>query len=144
MFLRSVGLGANHTPRRCEYCWIRANVVEGSFRLEIGPLTQWNRRFFRQFKGILEDSQQERCWEPMRINLEAMKLKIAKIAKSRRAANQVEAVAERKTTSRIVRRGHELMFLDFKPSDLRLERRGCQAKHYYCTRRSGNATVRLS
>ena len=43
-------------PRRCQYCWIRANVVEGSFRLEIGPLTQWNRRFFRQFKGILEDS----------------------------------------------------------------------------------------
>ena len=29
------GPGAYHTPRRCEYCWIRANVVEGSFRLEI-------------------------------------------------------------------------------------------------------------
>src|SRR6266567_1886329 len=27
-----------------------------SFRLEIGPLTQWNRPFFLQFTGILEDS----------------------------------------------------------------------------------------
>src|SRR6266550_8340566 len=96
MFLRSVGLRANHTPRRCEYCWIRANVVEGSFRLEIGPLTQWIRPFFPPIQRHFGRQPQERCWEPTRIDLEATKLKIAKIAKSRRAANQVEAVAERK------------------------------------------------
>jgi hypothetical protein len=50
------GPGAYHTPRLCEYCYIRANLVEGSFRLEMGPLTQWSRPFFRQFRGILEDS----------------------------------------------------------------------------------------
>jgi hypothetical protein len=39
---------------------------------------------------------QERCWKPTRIDLEAMKLKIAKIAKPRRPADQAEAVAERR------------------------------------------------
>ena len=29
------GPEAYHTSRRCEYCYIRANLVEGSFRLEI-------------------------------------------------------------------------------------------------------------
>src|SRR5438477_6618541 len=56
MFLRPVDPGANHTLRRCEYCWTRANLVEGSFRLEIGPSTQWNRPFFLLVQGILEDS----------------------------------------------------------------------------------------
>jgi hypothetical protein len=57
MFLRPVD--PEHITRRedVSYCYIRANLVEGSFRLEMGPLTQWNRRFFRQFKGILEGSQ---------------------------------------------------------------------------------------
>src|SRR5438477_6207274 len=96
MFLRPVDPGANHTPRRCEDCYIRANLVEGSFRLEIGPLTQWNRPFFPPIQGHFGRQSQGRCWEPTRIYLEATKLKIAKIAKSSSAANQVEAVAERK------------------------------------------------
>src|SRR5437870_2215243 len=96
MFLRPVGLGANHTPRRCEYCWIRANLVEGSFRFEIGPLIQWNRPFCPPIQGHFGRQPQGRYWYPTRIDLEAMKLEIVKIAKSRRAANQVEAVAERK------------------------------------------------
>src|SRR5438445_7775914 len=85
MFLRPVDPGANHTPRRCEYCWIRANLVEGSFRLEIGPLIQWNRPFFPPIQGHFGRQPQGRCWKPTRIDLEAMKLKIAEIAKSRRA-----------------------------------------------------------
>src|SRR6266404_3667353 len=51
---------------------------------------------FRPIHGDFGRQPQERCWEPMRINLEEMKLKIAKIAKSRRVADQVEAVAERR------------------------------------------------
>jgi hypothetical protein len=71
-------------------------LVEGSFRLEIGTLSQWNWPFFLPIQGHFGKLPQKRWWEAMRIDLEAMKLKIAKIAKSRRAANQIEAVAERK------------------------------------------------
>ena len=95
MFLRPVGPGAYHTPGRCEYCYIRANLVEGSFRLEIGPLIQWNRPFFPPIQGHYGIQPQERAGNRRELDLKAMELKIAKIAKSRRAANQVEAVAER-------------------------------------------------
>src|SRR5437667_5434290 len=98
---------------------------------------------FPPIHGDFGRQPQEWCWEPTRIDLEAMKLKIAKIAKSRRSSRS-GGRTEGRRLQRIVRRGHELMFLDFKPSNLRLERRGWQAKHYCCTRRSGNATVRLS
>jgi len=50
---------------------------------------------FPPIHGDFGRQPQERCWKPTRIDLEEMKLKIAKIAKSRRAANQVEAVAKR-------------------------------------------------
>src|SRR2546429_7851442 len=72
------GPGAYHTPRRCEYCYIRANLVEGSFRLEMGPLTQWNRPFFPPIQGHFGRQPQGRCWEPTRIYLEATKLKSRK------------------------------------------------------------------
>jgi hypothetical protein len=51
---------------------------------------------FFQIHADFERQPQGRCWEPTRIHLEEMKLKIAKIAKSRRVADQVEAVAERR------------------------------------------------
>ena len=54
---------------------------------------------FPPIHGDFGRQPQERCWKPTRIDLEEMKLKIAKIAKSRSAANQVEAVAERKGDS---------------------------------------------
>jgi hypothetical protein len=52
--------------------------------------------FFPPIQGHFGRQPQEWCWEPTRIDLEAMRLKIAKIAKSRRPANQAEAVAERR------------------------------------------------
>jgi hypothetical protein len=57
-------------------------MVEGSLRFEIGPSTQWNRPSFSPIQGHFGRQPQERCWEPTRIDLEAMKLKIAKITKS--------------------------------------------------------------
>ena len=51
---------------------------------------------FPPIHGDFGRQPQERCWKPTRIDLEEMKLKIAKIAKSRRVGDQVEAVAERR------------------------------------------------
>ena len=62
----------------------------------MGPLTQWNRPFFLQFTGILEDGHKSGAGNRREFISKEMKLIIAKIAKSRRVADQVEALAERR------------------------------------------------
>jgi hypothetical protein len=100
---------------------------------------------FPPIHGDFGRQPQERCWKPTRIHSRRNEIKNREnreIAKSRRSSRS-GGRTEGRRLQRIVRRGLELMFIDFKPSNLRLERRGRQAKHYCCTRRSGNATTRL-